>query len=190
MLTPWWLLLFETTVRTDKILKQQVIEAIPPTFIRGLKNRITGFAGVSCLQLISFLKQQYGRVSEQQLEDNDKIFRKSYDIGTPIEELYGQIEDCVDLAEAGGAPYTHQQVLANALNLLRQTGVLNEYIRDWKRKDPNDKTWHSGKSNSLPEKISYYELVFSNFNISKYIAIATIIIKIIYNMIFPSFFAL
>ena len=23
--------------------------------------------------------------------------------------------------------------------------------------DPNDKTWNSGKSNSLPEKITYYK---------------------------------
>ena len=34
--------------------------------------------------------------------------------------------------------------------------------------DPTDNTWYSGKSNSLPEKITYYELVFSNLNISKY----------------------
>ena len=42
------------------------------------------------------------------------------------------------------------------------------YLNSVEIYDPNDNTWHSGKSNSLPEEIIYYELVFSNLNISKY----------------------
>jgi hypothetical protein len=133
--------LFKEYLATDKALKQQIIGAVPATYLRTLRNRITGFANVTTLQLLSHLYTNYGRLSPADLQDNDTRMRNNYDPNQPIEAFIDQIEDAISLAAAANAPYTAAQIVAIAYNIIFSTGMFPEACREWRRRPIVEKTW-------------------------------------------------
>lgn len=77
------------------------------------------------------------------MEENDKRFKQPWDINQPFETLVEQIDDAIDYATAGETPYTTEQILTNAYNLVRQTGMLEDACKEWRRKPAADKSWDS-----------------------------------------------
>ena len=88
---------------------------------------------------------QYGKITPQDLQENDTKTRAPFDVSLPIETLYDQIEDVVELADAGQTPYIAPQVVAIAYSLAFTTGQLTEACRDWKRTTATHKTWANFK---------------------------------------------
>jgi hypothetical protein len=64
----------------------------------------------------------------------------------PIETLFDQIEYGIDFAAAGLTPYTPQQVVTNAYQLVYATGMFLDDCKVWKRRDAAYKTWEQFKT--------------------------------------------
>jgi hypothetical protein len=133
--------LWKEYLATDKALKQQLLATVHETYYRTLRNRITGFANTTTRQLLEHLYRTYGNITPADLIENDTRMKTSYDPSQPIEVLYDQIEDAVELADAANAGYTTAQIIAIAYNCLFQTGLYAEACRDWRRRADADKTW-------------------------------------------------
>jgi hypothetical protein len=54
----------------DALLRNMLIAAVPSIFIAAKKNPVTGFRNVACLELLSILHDNYGKITGQELEDN------------------------------------------------------------------------------------------------------------------------
>jgi hypothetical protein len=130
----------------DAALKQQIINAVEKLYIRTLQHRHTGFANVNTRQIISHLLQTYGNITPTDIGANDRKFRTAYDPAQPIEQLFSQIEDAMDFADAGRSPYTAAQVVTNAYSLIFNTGLFNESCREWRRRPEAEKTWTNFKT--------------------------------------------
>ena len=126
---------------TDKALKRQLIDAVDRAYIRAREHRITGFANVTTLDLLNHLFFTYGRITPCDLEENDKRFKKQWDTNQPFETLIDQIEDAIDFASAGQTPYSASQIVANAYNLVFNTGLYPEACRELRRRAPATQTW-------------------------------------------------
>jgi hypothetical protein len=137
--------LFKEYIATDKALKQQVIAAVDSMYLKTLRNRITGLATVTTLEMLTHLYTSYGRLTPADLQDNDTCFRKPYDPNQPIEALFDQIEDAVSLADAAQAPYSAAQIVAIAYTLVFATGMLPEACREWRR-NPAKYSWPNFKT--------------------------------------------
>jgi hypothetical protein len=109
-------------------------------YLRTLQNRHTGFAAVTTCQLINHLLTTYGNLTPTDLANNDIQFCQAYDLSQPIESLYAQIEDAMDLVAAALAPYTAAQVIANAYSMVFTTGMFPEACREWRKRPINQKT--------------------------------------------------
>jgi hypothetical protein len=131
----------------DAALKQQLVNGVHQMYIRTLENRHTGFANVTTRQLIDhLLNTTYGNLTPTDLATNDSLFRQAYDPSQPIESLYAQIEDAIDLASAGRTPYSTEQVVANAYSLVFNTGMFPDACREWRRRPAADQTWDHFKT--------------------------------------------
>jgi hypothetical protein len=130
---------------TDKGLKQQLIHAVDEMYYKTLRNRITGYASVTTRNILEHLYLTYGHISPADLADNDATMKSAYDPSQPIEVLFDQIEEALDLAAAANAAYTPQQIVAYAYNLVFQTGVFADACRDWRRRPLIEKTWANFK---------------------------------------------
>ena len=101
---------WQETTRTDQVLQQQLITAFDEKYIRGLRNMHTGYVGVTTLQMLTHLYDNYGNITAVDIENNDEEMRTPYNHALPIESLFHQIEVAVKFAEAGKRPYEKAQV--------------------------------------------------------------------------------
>ena len=64
----------------------------------------------------------------------------------PIEMLSNQIDDAQDFAAAARQPYTNNQLLTTAYNLVYTTGLLFDDCKAWNRLLTNQKTMDNFKA--------------------------------------------
>jgi hypothetical protein len=122
--------LFQEYRATDNALKQQIIGCINKIFLRTLSDRITGYAKVTTRAMLIHLCTTYGRLSADDVVQNDKTMKEPYDPNQPIEAFIAQIEDAIALANAADAAYAQAQIILIAYNLIFQTGMFPEACRE------------------------------------------------------------
>ena len=98
----------------DKVLKQQLLGCINEMYYRTLPNRHTGYVIMPTREIIKHLYTQYGNITPQDLQENNTKMKTLFDVSLPIEILYDQIEDAVELVDAGQTPYRTPQFVAIA----------------------------------------------------------------------------
>jgi hypothetical protein len=126
---------------TDKALKSLLLSAVDETYVRSLRDRFIGYATVTTLQMLTHLYTAYAKISAGDLDDNDAKMKADWDPNQPFEVLIDQIEDSIDMAAAANNPYTPEQVVLIAYNLVFKTGLFDEECKLWRRRPPIDKTW-------------------------------------------------
>jgi hypothetical protein len=103
---------YNTSNNFDKAIKQQIVRANKnPIFLKPIENHITGFSQVTACAMLQYLCNAYGNITPQQLDVNDTMMKEQWDPSTPIIYLFSEIQNVVDKADAGNAPYTVNQVL-------------------------------------------------------------------------------
>ena len=75
------------------------------------------------------------------LSQNYNRLKAQFGINLPIEGLFWNIQDAVDLANAVGAPHTPLKILNAAYHLVFQSGIFSEDFFIWKRRCAPYKTW-------------------------------------------------
>ena len=68
-------------------------------YIRALRNRLIGFAGVNTWQILEHLYTTYGDISAKDLADNHTKMNTLYDPNLPIENLIDQIDEATELVD-------------------------------------------------------------------------------------------
>ena len=136
---------YHETMRTDQALTQQVINTFDKIYTRSLRNRHTGYANVTAINIVEHLYTTYGRITSMDLEQNDIRMKAPYDPTQPIENLFNQLEEGQEYAEAGQAPLSTLQLINTAYLLVFKTGVYRDACRDWNRRTPITKTWANFK---------------------------------------------
>ena len=110
---------------TNKALKSLVIAAVKKTYIRSLGEKYIGYANVTTKEMLAHLYLAYAKLSDGNLEDNNKRMRADYDMNQPMEFLIKQINDAVDIAAAADNLYSVEQVVTAAYNLVFKPGMFS-----------------------------------------------------------------
>ena len=96
--------------------------------------------------MLTYLYQNYGIITPNTLEDNDKKIRAPHDPPLPIEILYKQIEDALEFADATNTPYWQEQVLLKAYVLVFASGAYPDACKEWRNMNAQEKTWNNFKT--------------------------------------------
>ena len=104
----------QTYQQTDRTLKTILIASIDEAYIRLLRDKYIGYANVTTLQMLTHLHNSYARISQFELEENDKRFKQQWDPNQPFEVIIDQIEDAIDYAAAGNTPYSKEKITNTA----------------------------------------------------------------------------
>ena len=84
----------------------------------------------------------YGKVTAQKIaEETDRVTSFTFDPIQPVDTIYTLVADLSVLAEAGQAPYSPQQIMNFAYNILLKTRKFSTDIKVWNRLPPLQKTW-------------------------------------------------
>ena len=127
-------------------LKNQLLRAVDDIYVRALRDQHVGYMNQSIRNLLTHLFNNYGNITQLELEDNDTKMRALWDPNSPFDCLVQQLEDGQDYADDGGQPYTADQLLRIAYTLIFKTGLYFEDCKAWNAKPNNDKTWTNFKA--------------------------------------------
>ena len=126
--------------------KKFIQDGIDDMYLKCFTDRNVGLAHVTLREILEYLFQSYGNITQYDIEDNDKKLKEKWDANTPIEMLFDQIEDTQDFAAATGQPYTNNQLLTTAYNLVYNTGLFFDDCKAWNRLPANQKTMDNFKT--------------------------------------------
>ena len=126
--------------------KKFIQDGINDMYLKGITDRNVGLAHVTIREILDFLFQNYGNITQYDIEENDKKLKEKWDANTPIEMLFDQIDDAQDFAAAARQPYTNNQLLTTAYNLVYTTGLFCDDCKAWNRLPTNQKTMDNFKT--------------------------------------------
>ena len=126
---------------TDKALVRQLLDAVPGIYIERLNDRTYGFSNVSCLQLLSYLKSEYGKISIADMAENAVRMSAPWQPPVPIQSLFKQLEDGTFFAAAGLEPISDHQVARLGYSIVLATGLFPEGCREWRLKPAPSRTY-------------------------------------------------
>ena len=85
---------------TDKALKSLLIAAVDETYISSLCDKYIGYANITTLQILTHFNTAYDKITEVDIEENDKRMRADYHVNQPMKVFIKQFEDTVDMVDA------------------------------------------------------------------------------------------
>ena len=115
-------------------------------YLKSVTDRNVGLAHITIRDILSYLFQNYGNITQYDIEENDKKLKEKWDANTPIEMLFDQIEDAQDFSAAAGQPYSNNQLLTTVYNLVYTTGLFFDDCKAWNRLPANQKTMEHFKT--------------------------------------------
>jgi hypothetical protein len=136
---------FERYCVTAAALKAQLIAAVPDTYIHELRIPGLGYATVSALDILEHLDTEYGDVSKQDLNDNMLLLNKPWNPSQPIEDLFAQIDLCIEFAKHAD-PISETTLVRSVHTNVDNTGLFHDDIRDWDKLKPDEQTMKAFKT--------------------------------------------
>ena len=98
-------------------------------------------ATMSICDIFDQLASTYGKPTADAMRQNNVNFLVAYNPQDPPEILFKQCTDTQEIATLAENPYTTQQLLINAIDLLAHCGLYQCDLEDWERKPIGDQTW-------------------------------------------------
>ena len=132
---------FTNLVRT---IRNQLVSALANVFICALHNTYTGYTTSSPINLLEHIDNYYAEMTPEALRLNDITFRQAWDPSKTIELFFKLIETCVECVSPPNS-YTATQILANAIDIVHQTGLFQDASDDWEDLAVAAKTWSEFK---------------------------------------------
>ena len=98
-------------------------------------------ATMSIRDIFDQLASTYGKPTPDAMRQNNVNFLAPYNPQDPPELLFKRCTDAQEIATLAKNPYTTQQLLINAIDLLARSGLYQRDLEDWERKPIVDQTW-------------------------------------------------
>lgn len=140
----------------EQALRNQIEQAIETDYLQALHNTTTNMVDVSIPEIIDYLQDSYGRITEQELSDReDELKRFVYDTQTPVDTVFNKITWFQDLCELCNNTKTDRQLVAIAYIIFNRTRVFMDALLDWNKKSIINKTYVNFKKHM---RSSYHAL--------------------------------
>jgi hypothetical protein len=117
------------------------IKVIDPMYLATLLLPYIGLGTRTLMELLNHLYNNYAKITPSNLDKNDVPMKQPCDINQPFKILYKQIDDAIAFTAAGQTPYSTQQVLSIAFQLVFRTGIFVDDCKIWKLQATAYKTW-------------------------------------------------
>ncbi len=98
-------------------------------------------ATMSIRDIFDQLASTYGKPTPDAMRQNNVNFLAAYNPQDPPELLFKRCNDAQEIATLVKNPYTTQQLLIKAIDLLARSGLYQRDLEDWERKPIGDQTW-------------------------------------------------
>ena len=138
---------FNLATNVNRILKSQLMQAIDEPYLADHIDDDTGDLTTDIPTTMASLFREYGDIESSVIREKENTIRsKDLDPQLPLATFYKEIERLVDFADAGSLPYSNEQQIDLAMDVLKATKVFGGAIEKWNDKPTADKTWTNLKT--------------------------------------------
>jgi hypothetical protein len=134
---------YNTYISTRNALRTLLLAAVQEDFYNLLNDARFGYALVTPLAILEHLDLHYGNITPKDLEQNREALRAPWNPDDDIATLWTRVKECQDFARNTTEPISAGTAMLLLLDALTTSGVMNQYISEWKRKDSVDQTYHN-----------------------------------------------
>ena len=128
-------------------LRQMMLQAVDPVYTTVLEDPEMGYADVKPIDLLDHLIDEYGIISETDLENNCEKLSATWDPTEDFETLVTRIRDVQLFAEAGKEEVTDNQALRLTIAMFERENTFEQDVDDWHRLKKLEKTMKRFKEN-------------------------------------------
>jgi hypothetical protein len=123
---------FDMYTTTAAYIKNQILKAVPSTFLYELEDEVLSFARVSALDILQHLDLTYGTITPDDLINNLQDMHREWSIDQPIEELFKHILHCQKFA-ADIDPISEPMAVRALIQTLEKTGAFPDELKAWRK---------------------------------------------------------
>ena len=107
-------------------LKSIIINAVDEVYIGELRNKYTGYLGITARNLLDHLLNRYGKITPADVEECKKKMNDTINATHPIDIYFKRIDDTVQYAANGNFAFTMEPARIGVANLvLIKTGFIS-----------------------------------------------------------------
>ena len=135
--------LFNEVLGVDNALRQQIVGAIEPKYLKSLRNVHTKSITMPVYDIfVRHLYPIYGNVSTDSLRaESRRVEDMTYDVTCPPDDVYVAIEELMALASAANNGITQRQAVSMGFDIMKKQPAFRANVRDWVNKPPIQQTW-------------------------------------------------
>jgi hypothetical protein len=137
--------MYDNSANMDSALKTQIIDTIEDTYLCELRNKYTGYLGVTARYVIDYLLDRYGKITPADIAACKQRINEPIDASQPIDVYFQKIDDCIQYADDGQVAFTTGQILQTTYHAISTSGFYNDACKEWRKKPPADKNWRNFK---------------------------------------------
>jgi len=127
-------------------LKKQIQETVDNIYLEAIREQYSNFANLTAWDMINHLFTNYAIITPLELQQNNIDIVKPWDPTTPFATAVKQISDCQNKARTAGQPYSDQQIMTYAYNLVFSTNLYFNHLERWNARAVADKTYDHFKT--------------------------------------------
>ena len=123
---------YKDCVAMERILVQQIINAVEPKYLKPLRDAVTNKLNRSIPAILQYLFDTYGDVSPQEFINlRHQVETMSFDPQDPVDVVFTEIDDLAEIAEAIGDPLTDVQQTKLGYVILQNTKRFSSGLKKW-----------------------------------------------------------
>ena len=133
--------IYDNTTNMDDALKGQIIDTIDDAYLCEMRNKYTGYLGITTRNLLDHLIDRYGKITPADLETNKKRMNEPIDTTQTIDIFFKRIDDCIQYADGGEVPFTPEQIVQTTYHAVSTSGHYTDTCKIWRKKAAAAKSW-------------------------------------------------
>jgi hypothetical protein len=130
----------------DGALKTQVIDTIQDTYLSEMRNKYTGYLGVTTRDLLDHLLDRYGKITPADIEDCKRRMNEPIDSTQLIYVYFQRVDECIQYAVDGQVAFSAEQILQTTYHAASTSGYYTDACKEWRKKAAVDKRWATFKT--------------------------------------------
>ena len=112
----------------EKACLKVLFTLVPEAYFRSFKNKYTGYANVTCLDILTHLWTTYGVLQDFEVQENDLRMKHPITAETLFEDFVEQVETAVD-AVATQVPYIREHVVIISFTSVENAGIYYDGVK-------------------------------------------------------------
>ena len=151
-------LTYRESIAVDRILIEQIVNAMDETFLKALRDRHTNRIIMNIVDILIYLFDTYGDISPQELATlRERIEKMDFDPKEPVDEIFTEIDNYAKIATIVDDPMTSTQKCKIAYIVLSNTKKSEGDLKNGTKKIANTKLGKTSKDTSATFNDNYEE---------------------------------